>query len=275
VGSLYVVATPIGNLEDITLRALRVLREAGLIAAEDTRKTMRLLSHYDIHTPMESYHRHSSPARRDHILRRLETEDVALVSEAGMPGVSDPGQDLISAAITAGFPVVPVPGASALLSALVISGLPTDRFLFLGFLPRVKSDRRKALASVASVPSTLILFEAPHRLLASLADMEQVLGDRRSAAARELTKLHEEVVRGRLSELRAAFEERAPRGEFTIVIGPADEEAATAGEDATSPSEAARRIRAEGERGRSAVQRIMAETGVSRREAYQAWLESE
>lgn len=273
-GTLYVVGTPIGNLEDITFRALRVLRESGLVAAEDTRKTLKLLSHYDIRAPMLSYHRHSSPDRRAQILTALQEKDVALVSEAGMPGISDPGQDLITDAIAAGFPVVPIPGPSAALSALVVSGLPADRFLYLGFLPRVRADRRKALAGVSSAPYTLVIFEAPHRLRASLADMEEVLGDRQAAAARELTKLHEETVRARLSGLRATFEERPPRGEFTLVIAPPEEAPPAANGGAPSAAALARQFRAEGTRGKEAVRRIIAETGVGRRGAYQAWLDS-
>jgi len=222
-GTLYVVATPIGNLEDITLRALRVLREVDLIAAEDTRKTLKLLSRYEIRKPLESYHRHSERSKLERMLEILRTQDVALVSEAGMPGVSDPGQQLIAAAIESGIPVVPVPGPSALLTGLVVSGLPTDRFLYLGFLPRVKSDRRKLLESVSSLPYTLVAFEAPHRLMAALVDLREILGDRVAAAARELTKLHEEVVRGRLSELGAHFDATPPRGEFTLVVGPPEE----------------------------------------------------
>jgi 16S rRNA (cytidine1402-2'-O)-methyltransferase len=273
-GTLYVVGTPIGNLQDITFRALRVLGEAGVIAAEDTRKTMKLLSYYDIHTPMVSYHRHSGPERRGQIIAALREKDVALVSEAGMPGISDPGQDLIAAAIAAGFPVVPVPGPSAALSALVVSGLPAGTFLYLGFLPRVRSDRRKLLAGVAAAPHTLVIFEAPHRLRATLADLEEILGDRPAAAARELTKIHEETVRATISGLRATFEERSPRGEFTLVIGPP--EAAPPVAAAPSPSAAflARQLRAEGAHGKEAVRHIMSQTGVGRRDAYQAWLGS-
>ena len=274
-GTLYVVATPIGNLEDITLRALRVLKEVDLIAAEDTRKTLKLLSAYDIHKPMESYHRHSGPGKLARLLEVLETRDVALVSEAGMPGISDPGQDLIAAAIEKGIPVVPVPGPSAPVTALVVSGLPTDRFLYLGFLPRVRADRRRLLQSVAGQPYTIVLFEAPHRLLAALADLEDVLGDRRAAAARELTKIHEEVARGRISELRATFEARAPRGEFTLVIGP-PEELLEPSEEAQGEAldVLARRLRSEGLSSKEAIRRLMESTGASRREAYQAWLDS-
>ncbi|MHB1162411.1 MAG: 16S rRNA (cytidine(1402)-2'-O)-methyltransferase [Chloroflexota bacterium] len=272
-GTLYVVATPIGNLEDITLRALRILKEVDLIAAEDTRKTLKLLSHYDIRKPLESYHRHSGPGKLEKLLGILQTQDVALVSEAGMPGISDPGQDLIAAAIERGIPVVPVPGPSALVTALVVSGLPADHFLYLGFLSRVKSARRRLLASVAGLPFTLVVFEAPHRVLATLADMEELLGDRPAAAARELTKLHEEVVRGTISYLRSVFEARAPRGEFTLVIGPAAEAPQPAEAEAGEGlRDAARRLRSEGLSSKDAVRRLMEGARVSRREAYQAWL---
>ncbi|MGE5619351.1 MAG: 16S rRNA (cytidine(1402)-2'-O)-methyltransferase [Sphingomonadaceae bacterium] len=272
-GTLYVVATPIGNLEDITLRALRVLKEVDLVAAEDTRETLKLLSHYGIKKPLESYHRHSGPGKLEKLLESLETRDVALVSEAGMPGISDPGRDLIAAAIERGIPVVVVPGPSALLTALVVSGLPTDRFLYLGFLSRVRSERRRLLASVAALPFTLLAFEAPHRLLATLADMEEILGDRPAAAARELTKLHEEVVRGPISYLRSVFEGRAPRGEFTLVIGPAEEVPVPPKEEAeVGLLDLARRLRSEGVSSREAIPRLMQSKGVGRREAYQAWL---
>jgi 16S rRNA (cytidine1402-2'-O)-methyltransferase len=274
-GTLYVVATPIGNLEDITLRAIRVLKEVGLIAAEDTRKTMRLLARYDIHTPLQSYHRHSDRGKTEWLLEALETRDVALVSEAGMPGISDPGQELIAAALERGIAVVPIPGPSALTAALVVSGLPADRFLYLGFLPRVRSDRRRLLESVRAQPYTLVVFEAPHRLIAALADLEEVLGDRRAAAARELTKRHEEVVRGAISQLRAAFQERPPRGEFTLVIAPG--EANPERQDARQPADLAalaRELRDEGFSGKDAVRRLMEATGAGRRKAYQAWLQT-
>jgi len=269
-----VVATPIGNLEDITLRALRILREVDLIAAEDTRKTLKLLAAYDIHKPLESYHRHSGRSKLERLLEILGARDVALVSEAGMPGISDPGEELIAAAIERGVPVVPVPGPSALVAALVVSGLPTDRFLFLGFLPRVSSDRRKLLRSVADVPFTLVLHEAPHRLLASLEDLRVVLGDRRLAVAREMTKLHEEVVRGRISEVARVFEERGPRGEFTLVIGPPEGAAGTVEARGGDLGELARELRAAGLSAREAIPRLMKSTGAGRRDAYRAWVAS-
>lgn len=275
-GTLYVVATPIGNLEDITLRALRVLKEADLIAAEDTRKTMRLLARFDIHTPLQSYHRHSDRTKLEWLLEALATQDVALVSEAGMPGISDPGQELISAALERGIQVVPVPGPSALTTALVVSGLPADRFLYLGFLPRVRSDRRKLLESVREQPFTLVAFEAPHRLLAALTDVEEVLGDREAAAARELTKRHEEVVRGTISHLRLVFQDRPPRGEFTLVVAPGSASGASQLDRRAEDLPAlASRLRAEGVSGKDAVRRLMQATGAGRREAYQIWLDSQ
>lgn len=217
-GTLYVVGTPIGNLEDITLRALRVLREVGLIAAEDTRRARTLLHHFEIKTPVTSYFEHSGASKRELVLAALAEGDVALISEAGMPGLSDPGYDLIREAVELDIPVTTVPGPSALVSALVLSGLPTDTFAFVGFLPRRAAERRRALLDVASEDRTLVFYEAPHRLLDSLRDMLAVLGDRRAALARELTKLHEEVFRGRLSEALAHFEEMGQRGEFTVVV---------------------------------------------------------
>ena len=218
-GTLYLVATPIGNLEDITLRALRVLKEVVLIAAEDTRQTQKLLQRYEINTPSISYHEHNKLSRVDSILSALVGGDVALVSDAGMPGLNDPGYELVQAVLQAGYPVSVAPGASAPVSALVISGLATDAFVYLGYLPRKSSERRVRLAEVARLPYTLIFLETPHRLLEALEDMQQVLGSRPIAVARELTKLHEEVFRGVLSEARAHFTTNEPRGEFTLVVG--------------------------------------------------------
>lgn len=226
-GILYVVGTPIGNLEDISLRALRVLGEVNLIAAEDTRRTQKLLTHYGIKTPLTSYHEHNKLTKLDELIRTLREKDVALVSEAGMPGLSDPGYELIKTAIAQGIPVVAVPGPSALITALVVSGLPTDSFLYLGFLPRRRKERRQLLTSVAGEKRTLVAFEAPHRLLSCLADLKEVLGDRHIALARELTKLHEEVWRGSVSNALAHFTANPPRGEFTLVIAGAREERAT------------------------------------------------
>ncbi len=214
--ALYVIATPIGNLEDISLRALRLLREVKLIAAEDTRTTRRLLTAYDIKTPLTSYHEHSKRAKLDYILDYLEKEDLALVSEAGMPGLSDPGYELIVSAIERGISVVPVPGASAVITALVVSGLPTDQFVYVGFLPRRKGQRQRLLNSIAEERRTIVAFETRHRLTEVLNEIEEILGDRRLCVCRELTKVHEEIFRGRMSQAREHFAE--PRGEFSLVI---------------------------------------------------------
>ena len=213
---LYVIATPIGNLEDISLRALRLLGEVKLIAAEDTRTTRRLLNAYDIKTQLTSYHEHSKRAKLDYLLDYLEEEDLALVSEAGMPGLSDPGYELIVAAIGRGISVVPVPGASAVITALVVSGLPTDQFVYLGFLPRRQGQRQRLLGSIADEPRTIVAFETRHRIREALSDIEEILGDRRLAVCRELTKVHEEIFRGRVSQAQEHFAE--PRGEFSLII---------------------------------------------------------
>ena len=214
--ALYVIATPIGNLEDISLRALRLLREVKLIAAEDTRTTRRLLTAYDIKTPLTSYHEHSKRAKLDYILDYLEKEDLALVSEAGMPGLSDPGYELIVSAIERGISVVPVPGASAVITALVVSGLPTDQFVYVGFLPRRKGQRQRLLNSISEERRTIVAFETRHRLTEVLSEIEEILGNRRLCVCRELTKVHEEIFRGRMSQAREHFAE--PRGEFSLVI---------------------------------------------------------
>ena len=217
-GTLYLVATPIGNLEDITLRALRLLGQVGLIAAEDTRQTRKLLDHYNIHTPLTSYFEHNKLSKLDRILAALAQGDVALVSDAGTPALNDPGFELVKAVLESGHVVRPIPGPSAPLAALVVSGLPTDTFLYLGYLPRKAAERRRALAAVAELPHTIILLEAPHRLFPALQDLLAILGERRLAVARELTKLHEEIFRGNLSQALEHFALQPPRGEFTLVV---------------------------------------------------------
>lgn len=216
--TLFLVGTPIGNLEDISLRALRVLREVSLIAAEDTRMTGRLLRHYEIATPMVSYHEFSRQGRIDELIERAKTEAIALVSDAGMPGLSDPGYRLVNAAIEAGCEVSPVPGPSAAVAALISSGLPSDKYLFLGFLPRQQAARRAALQTVVQLPYTLVLYEAPHRLLNLLADIVSTLGDRELCVARELTKMYEETWRGTASQAIHHFRQGQIRGEITVVI---------------------------------------------------------
>ncbi len=218
-GTLYLVATPIGNLEDITLRALRLLKEANLIAAEDTRQTHKLLERHGIQTRMISYHEHNKIGRLDDVLAALADGDVALVSDAGTPGLNDPGYELVRAALDRGYAVSPIPGPSAPVAALVASGLPTDTFLFLGYLPRKATERRAVLKGIKSQAHTLIFLETPHRLLEALDDIYSELGDRPFAAARELTKIHEEIYRGTISSARAHFDVQEPRGEFTLVVG--------------------------------------------------------
>src|SRR5215208_5445583 len=222
-GTLYVVGTPIGNLEDITLRAIRTLREVDVIAAEDTRVTRTLLNAHQIATPLVSFHEFSGPTKVRQLVERLAASDVALISDAGMPGLSDPGYPLIRAALDAGHNVVPIPGPSAILAGLVASGLPMHAFTFHGFLPRKSGERRRLLASMQDMPHTQVVFESPHRLVAALKEVVEVLGpDRQIAVARELTKKFEEVVRGPSGDVLARFERQAPRGEITLLIGPSE-----------------------------------------------------
>jgi 16S rRNA (cytidine1402-2'-O)-methyltransferase len=221
-GTLFVVATPIGNLEDITLRALRILNSVPLVAAEDTRHTRTLFRAHDIHTPLASFHEFTTPARRGRLVQELEQGDLALVTDAGMPGISDPGFPLIRDALAAGHDVVAVPGPSAVTTALVVSGLPLHAFCFIGFLPRTSSQRQKVFQQHADIDGSLVAFESPHRLLAALRDLVAAFGpDRPLAVARELTKHFEEVFRGTAQQAVAHFAQaqHAPRGEFTLVIG--------------------------------------------------------
>ena len=265
--TLYIVATPIGNMEDITLRALRILDEVSLIAAEDTRKTGRLLSAFGIKTPLTSYHEHNKISRLPSLLEHLEGEDVALVSEAGMPGISDPGYELVVAVIGRGIRVEPIPGASVLVTALAVSGLPTDQFMYVGFLPRRKGQRRELLQEVEPQRGTIIAFEAPHRLVATLRDILEVLGDRRIAVCRELTKMYEEVFRGTVSGAIDHFSQ--PIGEFTLVIEGKPEEKPVL---VDSMIEELRRLKRKGVTAKEAVARISGASGVSKKEVYRAWL---
>ena len=218
-GIIYIVATPIGNLEDITLRALRVLKEVAVVAAEDTRHTQILLSHYDIHTPLTSYHEHNEKTKSQELVTRLARgQNVALVSDAGTPAISDPGFRLVVRAIRAGVRIIPVPGASALTAVLSASGLPTDRFVFEGFLPARKTQRRERLQTLRDETRTLIFFEAPHRLKDTLGDIRELLGNREAVLAREVSKIHEEFLRGPASELVRALGSDAIRGEVTLII---------------------------------------------------------
>src|SRR5215475_8272320 len=218
-GTLYLVATPIGNLADITHRALQVLKDVDLIACEDTRHTNKLLNHYGITTKTISYHEHNEQQRASYLIEKLkEGSNIAVVSDAGTPSISDPGFRLVRAAIENDITVVPVPGPSALISALIAAGLPTDEFFFAGFLPSRTNARRTRLSELQSVPGTLIFYEAPHRLAAALKDALEVLGEREAVVARELTKLHEEIRRGRLSELAEHYAKEVPRGEIVLIV---------------------------------------------------------
>lgn len=265
-GTLYLVPTPVGNLEDITLRALRTLQEVSLIATEDTRTTGRLLKHFDISRPMVSYFEHNKLARLERILEALAGGDVALVSEAGTPLLSDPGHELVQAALERGFEVVSLPGPSAITAALTASGLPTDRFLFLGFLPRKAGARRRFLAEVKAQPATLVIFETPHRLLAALADMVDVLGgDRNIALCRELTKLHEEIWRGVLADSLQTWRQRDVRGEFTLVVSGA---APSPVWDEAQVEGAMQELLTRGVTSKEAIRTITARSGWPKREVY-------
>lgn len=270
-GTLYLVATPIGNLEDITHRALRVLGEVDVIACEDTRRTSVLLNHYGISKKMLSYHEHNERERAAELGELLETgASVAIVSDAGTPGISDPGFRLVNDALRRGARVVPVPGAAAFVAALVASGLPTDEFFFGGFLPARSTARRARLMQIRSLNSTLIFYEAPHRIAQTLADAREILGEREAAVARELTKLHEEIARGRLSELAERFaSEGETRGEMVLIIDRSVIGAETVEEN--SEANVAARVAAlesEGLDSRAALKKVARELGLSRPEAY-------
>jgi 16S rRNA (cytidine1402-2'-O)-methyltransferase len=273
VGTLYLVATPIGNLEDITARALRILREVRWIAAEDTRHTGVLLRHFGIQTRLVSYHAHSGPAKLQRLLDLLEGGDLALVSDAGTPALNDPGYELVLAALERGHPVSPIPGPSAPVAALVASGLPTEAFLYLGYLPGKKNERTRRLESVADLPYTLVFLETPHRLLAALADLGEILGDRQLAVARELTKLHEEIFRGRVSQARAHYQDQAPRGELTLVVAGRERDQVS-----WSPEQVQAAIRERLSGGASPAEiagRLAAESGWPRREIYHLVMEAQ
>ena len=265
--ALYIVATPIGNLEDISLRALRLLGQVKLIAAEDTRTTRQLLNAYGIKTPLTSYHQHNKRAKLGYLLDCLRDKDVALVSEAGMPGLSDPGCELVAAAIERGVSVVPVPGASAVVTAVVVSGLPTAQFVYLGFLPRRRGGRQRLLQAVADGPRTVVAFEAPHRLLETLKDALEIFGDRRLAVCRELTKVHEEIFRGRLSQAVEHFAQ--PKGEFTLVIEGKPRQKPEITEQIETELH---KLYRQGSGAREAVATLSETSGVSKKELYQAWL---
>jgi 16S rRNA (cytidine1402-2'-O)-methyltransferase len=273
--ALYLVGTPIGNLEDITLRAVRVLKEVDMIACEDTRQTQKLLNHYAIATRTTSYHQHNEMTRSVELVKEMqEGASVALVTDAGMPGISDPGYRLIVLAIRHRVPVVPIPGASAFLAALVASGLPTDSFRFSGFLPAKRGERRAALEAIKNSPRTQVFYEAPHRVVESLEDVCEVLGEARHVViAREVTKLHEEFLRGRAAEVLENLKSReAVKGEITLLIGKASEEDARVGTDAfvrPSVRQRVQQIMAEEKVDeKAALKKVAKERGVSKSEAY-------
>ncbi len=270
-GTLFLVATPIGNLEDISARALRTLREVALIAAEDTRRTRVLLQHYEIDTRLTSYHEHNEESKTRTLVEVLEQGDLALVSDAGTPLLNDPGFELVRAALERGHTVTSIPGPSAPLSALVLSGFRPDQFLYLGYLPRRAADRRNLLKDVEGLPYTLIFLETPHRLTKALADLAAVLGDRPVAVARELTKLHEEVFRGRLTEARKHFDAQPPRGEITLVIGPAPEKT-TLWEPGRLRA-AAKKLLTSGRPPSEVARDLSGESGWRRRDVYQVVVE--
>lgn len=266
-GTLYLVATPIGNLEDITYRAVRVLREVDLIACEDTRHTRKLLEHYKISRPLTSYHEHNEAARAEELVSKLEGgTNVALVSDAGMPLVSDPGYRVVAAAIRAGVPVVPIPGPVALLAALAASGLATDSFFFVGFLPAKSGQRARALEALRDQTATLVFYEAPHRILETIEDIERIFGPRRPVVvARELTKIHEEFLRGTVSEVTAALASRASvKGEITLLIGRAQEPDV----DETSIEDAVDACVDAGMNRMDAIKEVARKRGLSKREVY-------
>ena len=272
-GCLYLVATPIGNLEDITLRAIRILKEADIIACEDTRQTQKLLQHYGIRKEMVSYHEHNELTRSPELAIELEQgAKIALVSDAGTPGISDPGHRLVTLCLRHHIPVVPIPGPSALVAALAASGLPTDEFLFVGFLPPRAGARRKALDALKVEPRTLIFYEAPHRVVETLADATEILGPRPAVIAREVTKIHEEFLRGPLAELLESARKRAPRGEITLLIGPGDPQAQQV-ELNVSLKQRVEQLEAEvGIDRKAALKQAARERGLGKREAYKQLL---
>lgn len=281
-GVLYLCPTPIGNLEDITLRALRILKEADYIAAEDTRVTKKLLNHYGIKTPLISYREHNREQMGRKIVEDiLEGKSVALVSDAGTPGISDPGEDLVKKAVDAGVPVVPLPGPSAVICALSASGLSTSKFAFEGFLPQKSSERRKQLEKLRDEKRTIVIYEAPHRLLKCLSDIKDILGERKIAVAREITKLHEEFFRGTVSEAIEKFGSAQPKGEIVLVIEGAKSETGSTGEvdlcekediDKTIRQEVENKIKS-GMDKKEAMKAVARELSISKRKVYQVLLE--
>lgn len=286
-GILYLCGTPIGNLEDVSQRLLRVLTEVSLIAAEDTRLTQKLLSHFGIKTPMISYHEHNERTRGPDLIERLlGGSPVAVVTDAGMPGISDPGEYLVALAVENGIRVEAVPGPVAAVSALVCSGLPTARFVFEGFLPRGKKERTQALDGIRREDRTVVIYEAPHRLLKTLRELAPTVGDRRIAVARELTKRFEEIRRGTAAEHLTHFEKTAPRGEFALVIegaapeqvlrqsDPVDTVPLPGGTETPDPVSAVRRLEAEGVPRKEALKQVASRMGIPKRDLYRLMVEA-
>ena len=272
-GRLFIVGTPIGNLEDITLRAIRVLKEVDLIACEDTRRTQKLLNAYQIKTPTISYHEHNEMTRAPELVIRMEEgSDIALVADAGMPVVSDPGFRLVHLAVRHNIPVIPVPGASAFVAALAASGMPVEKFRFLGFLPSKKGARRKALEELQGATKTLVFYEAPHRLLEMLKDVQEILGDRQAVVAREVTKLHEEFLRGTAASLLERLKKQPVKGEITVLVGMAPPGEAGSDRHAGLIGKDIAKVMAErGLDARAALKVVARARGLSRSEAYREW----
>ncbi|MBO8172659.1 MAG: 16S rRNA (cytidine(1402)-2'-O)-methyltransferase [Bacillaceae bacterium] len=274
-GTLYLVATPIGNLDDMTFRAVQTLKQVDMIAAEDTRQTRKLLTHFNIHTRLVSYHEHNKKQSGPELIRLLqEGKDIALVSDAGMPAISDPGKELVSDAVQEGIPVVPVPGANAALSGLVASGLPVQPFLFIGFLPRDNKELKQELERLKPYPETIVIYESPHRIKKTLRHLHEAWGNREVVVARELTKKYEEFVRGDISEIRTYFEELSKiRGEFCLIIrgnSQADEEAVYNGDwwKEMTPVDHVNHYVDEGDTVKDAIKKTARDRGVSKREIY-------
>ncbi|MFC1919378.1 16S rRNA (cytidine(1402)-2'-O)-methyltransferase [Chloroflexota bacterium] len=267
-GILYVVATPIGNLADITLRAIRVLRDVHLIAAEDTRRTHRLLVEHCIDTPVTSYHKYNKRTKLKYLLGCLDSSDIALVSDAGMPGLSDPGYELISSAVTKGNKVVPVPGPSAVMTAVVVSCLPFKQFIYVGFLPRRKGERLRMLSGLARETRILVIFESPYRLMSSLRDIKDIMGNRRIAVCREMTKWYEEVFRGTVAEAMQHFDK--PKGEITLVVEGIQDSGKQPIDVNAAATQQVEQLHSQGMRLKDAAKEVASITGISKRNLYQA-----
>ncbi|MDF2564285.1 MAG: Ribosomal small subunit methyltransferase [Massilibacillus sp.] len=279
-GTLYLCATPIGNLEDMTFRAVRILGEVDLIAAEDTRHTRKLLTHFDIHTPLTSYHEHNKFEKGPELIDMLLLgRNVVVVSDAGLPGIADPGSHLVELAIKAGITVTPLPGANAALSGLICSGLDTTKFTFVGFLPKTTKKRREVLADLVNNQTTLLFYESPHRLKATLTELLDVFGNRRAVAARELTKKFEEFIRDSLAGLKEHFQVQQPRGEFCLIIEgydcSADVDKAAELAEQRSPYEVVLDLLEQGIDKKAAIKQAALTLGLAKREVYQAVLEAE